>query len=162
MSKMFVRVDDRLIHGQTIVAWCPTLGIQEIIAIDDDSAKNPVLKSILTMGVPKLYKTHVVTVEEAKELLAQPSDKNRLVIVKFPSKLNEIKDVIKGCEHVYLGNMAKRNDTTHQMSGATGIFFLSDQDIEDINGMVKEGFNVTFQQLPNASGTSWESFIKSI
>lgn len=162
MSKMFVRVDDRLIHGQTIVAWCPTLGIQEIIAIDDDSAKNPVLKSILTMGVPKLYKTHVVTVEEAKDLLAQPSDKNRLVIVKFPSKLNEIKDVIKGCEHVYLGNMAKRNDTTHQMSGATGIFFLSDQDIEDINGMVKEGFNVTFQQLPNASGTSWESFIKSI
>ncbi len=162
MSKMFVRVDDRLIHGQTIVAWCPTLGIQEIIAIDDDSAKNPVLKSILTMGVPKLYKTHVVTVEEAKDLLAQPSDKNRLVIVKFPSKLNEIKDVIKGCEHVYLGNMAKRNDTTHQMSGATGIFFLSDQDIEDINDMVKEGFNVTFQQLPNASGTSWESFIKSI
>lgn len=162
MSKMFVRVDDRLIHGQTIVAWCPTLGIQEIIAIDDDSAKNPVLKSILTMGVPKLYKTHVVTVEEAKDLLAQPSDKNRLVIVKFPSKLNEIKDIIKGCEHVYLGNMAKRNDTTHQMSGATGIFFLSDQDIEDINGMVKEGFNVTFQQLPNASGTSWESFIKSI
>ena len=162
MSKMFVRVDDRLIHGQTIVAWCPTLGIQEIIAIDDDSAKNPVLKSILTMGVPKLYKTHVVTVEEAKDLLAQPSDKNRLVIVKFPSKLNEIKDVIRGCEHVYLGNMAKRNDTTHQMSGATGIFFLSDQDIEDINGMVKEGFNVTFQQLPNASGTSWESFIKSI
>lgn len=162
MSKTFVRVDDRLIHGQTIVAWCPTLGIQEIIAIDDDSAKNPVLKSILTMGVPKLYKTHVVTVEEAKDLLAQPSDKNRLIIVKFPSKLNEIKDVIKGCEHVYLGNMAKRNDTTHQMSGATGIFFLSDQDIEDINGMVKEGFNVTFQQLPNASGTSWESFIKSI
>lgn len=162
MSKLFVRVDDRLIHGQTIVAWCPTLGIQEIIAIDDESAKNPVLKSILTMGVPKLYKTHIVTVEEAKSLLAQPSDKNRLVIVKFPSKLKEIKEEIKNCEQVYLGNMAKRSDTTHQMSGATGIFFLSDQDISDINEMIKEGFNVTFQQLPNASNTSWESFIKSI
>lgn len=162
MSKLFVRVDDRLIHGQTIVAWCPTLGIQEIIAIDDESAKNPVLKSILTMGVPKLYKTHIVTVEEAKSLLAQPSDKNRLVIVKFPSKLKEIKEEIKNCEQVYLGNMAKRSDTTHQMSGATGIFFLSDQDISDINEMIKEGFNVTFQQLPNASNISWESFIKSI
>ncbi len=162
MSKLFVRVDDRLIHGQTIVAWCPTLGIQEIIAIDDESAKNPVLKSILTMGVPKLYKTHIVTVEEAKSLLAQPSDKKRLVIVKFPSKLKEIKEEIKNCEQVYLGNMAKRSDTTHQMSGATGIFFLSDQDISDINEMIKEGFNVTFQQLPNASNTSWESFIKSI
>lgn len=39
MGKIVVRVDDRLIHGQTIVAWCPTLAIQEIIAIDDESAK---------------------------------------------------------------------------------------------------------------------------
>ena len=46
MGKIVVRVDDRLIHGQTIVAWCPTLAIQEIIAIDDESAKNPMLKSI--------------------------------------------------------------------------------------------------------------------
>ena len=35
MGKVYVRVDDRLIHGQTIVAWCPTLGIEEIIAIDE-------------------------------------------------------------------------------------------------------------------------------
>ena len=55
MGKIVVRVDDRLIHGQTIVAWCPTLAIQEIIAIDDESAKNPMLKSIMTMSVPPLY-----------------------------------------------------------------------------------------------------------
>ena len=68
MGKLYVRVDDRLIHGQTIVAWCPTLGIQEIIAVDDVSAANPMLKSILTMGVPKNYKTGIVTTQEAKEL----------------------------------------------------------------------------------------------
>ena len=71
MGKVYVRVDDRLIHGQTIVAWCPTLGIEEIIAIDDVSAQNPMLKSILTMGVPKNYKTNIVTTAEANELLKQ-------------------------------------------------------------------------------------------
>ena len=65
MGKLYVRVDDRLIHGQTIVAWCPTLGIQEIIAVDDVSAANPMLKSILTMGVPKNYKTGIVTTQGA-------------------------------------------------------------------------------------------------
>ena len=65
MGKVYVRVDDRLIHGQTIVAWCPTLGIQEIIAVDDASAQNPMLKSILTMGVPKNYVTNIVTTAEA-------------------------------------------------------------------------------------------------
>ena len=70
MGKLYVRVDDRLIHGQTIVAWCPTLKIDEIIAIDDVSAKNPMLKSILTMSVPKNYKADIVTTDEAKEMLA--------------------------------------------------------------------------------------------
>ncbi|MEG0076919.1 PTS system mannose/fructose/N-acetylgalactosamine-transporter subunit IIB [Anaerorhabdus sp.] len=162
MAKTYIRVDDRLIHGQTIVAWCPTLGIQEIIAIDDESAKNPMLRSILTMGVPKQYITHIVTTEEAKEILQKDSDKNRLVIVKLPNRLMAIKDEIIGCEQIILGNMAKRADTTHQVTGATGIFFLSDEDIANIEELIGEGFKVSFQQLPNAAGTSWETFKKSI
>ena len=47
MGKTYVRVDDRLVHGQTVIAWAPTLGIQEIIGIDDVSASNPMLKSIM-------------------------------------------------------------------------------------------------------------------
>ena len=31
MAKTYVGVDDRLIHGQTVVAWAPTLQIGEII-----------------------------------------------------------------------------------------------------------------------------------
>lgn len=162
MGKIYVRVDDRLIHGQTIVAWCPTLGIKEIIAIDDVSAQNAVLKSIMTMSVPKTYKSNIVTTAQAKELLSKESNGNRLVIVKLPHQLLDIKDEIKGCEQIYLGNMAKRADTTHQLSGATGIFFLSDQDVSEINGLIQEGFKVSFQQLPNASGVSWDTFTKSI
>ena len=111
MGKLYVRVDDRLIHGQTIVAWCPTLGIQEIVAVDDVSAANPMLKSILTMGVPKNYKTSIVTAQEARELLCDGSEKTRLLIVKFPQKLEELRQQIAGCEKLILGNLAKRPDT---------------------------------------------------
>ena len=162
MGKTYVRVDDRLIHGQTILAWCPTLGVKEIVAIDDASAANPMLKSIMTMGVPKIYKTNIVTTAEAKEILRTPTDMTRLVIVKFPHRLMDIKDEIKGCERIILGNMAKRDDTVYHMSGATGIFYLSKQDVEEISSLISEGFNVDFQQLPNAAGISWETFTKSI
>jgi mannose/fructose/N-acetylgalactosamine-specific phosphotransferase system component IIB len=162
MGKMYVRVDDRLIHGQTIVSWCPTWSIKEIIGIDDESAKNPTLRSIMAMGVPKSYTTHIVTTEEAKELLAKTSSNNRLVIVKFPSKLKSILECIKGCELIQLGNISKRADTIHHLSGATGIFFLSKQDVEDIDELVKQGFTVNFQQLPNQAKTNWDSFKKSI
>lgn len=162
VGKVYVRVDDRLIHGQTVVAWAPTLGIKEIIGIDDVSAANPMLKSIMTMGVPKNYKTNIVTSAEAIELLKTEADHTRLVIVKFPSVLGKIKEAITDCEIIYLGNIAKRSDTTHQLSGATGIFFLSDEDITTIDALVETGLKVCFQQLPTTSMTTWADFKKTL
>ncbi len=162
MGKTYVRVDDRLIHGQTIVAWCPTLSIKEIIAIDDDSAKNPTLKSIMKMGVPSTYTTHIVTTEEARELLSQESGVNRLVIVRLPEKLPEIEEGVSKAESVTLGNIAKREDTVHKVSGATGIFYLSDRDVAIMDNIASKGTEVCFQQLPNTSKTTWEAFKKSL
>lgn len=161
MAKTYIRVDDRLIHGQTIIAWCPILAIQEIIAIDDVSAMNPMLKSILAMGAPSMYKTHIVTTQEAKELLRTDNGKNRLVIIKTPIKLAEIEAEIIGCESIILGNIAKREDTNHKVSGATGIFYLSDQDVSIIDGLTAKGFTVFFQQLPSTSKISWKAFKKN-
>jgi mannose/fructose/N-acetylgalactosamine-specific phosphotransferase system component IIB len=161
MGKLYVRVDDRLIHGQTIVAWCPTLGIKEIIGVDDESAKNPTIKSIMKMSVPSSYKTEIVTTEEAAVLLGKAGD-NRLVIVKYPAVLPRIAGALRGCECIMLGNISKRPDSIHKLGGATGIFYLSDQDVKDIEGLVQQGFTVNFQQLPNTAKTSWDSFRKTI
>ena len=159
MGKIVVRVDDRLIHGQTIVAWCPTLAIQEIIAIDDESAKNPMLKSIMTMSVPPLYKTHIVTTEEARSLLSEQSAANRLVIVRFPKQLADLEETVLNAEFVMLGNIAKRPDSVHKVSG---IFYLSQQDVEVIDALSAKGADVCFQQLPNTLRTSWDAFRKTI
>ncbi|MDR2181533.1 MAG: PTS sugar transporter subunit IIB [Treponema sp.] len=162
MGKLYVRVDDRLIHGQTIVAWCPTLGIREIIGIDDESAKNPTLVSIMKMSVPPAYTTHIVSTEEAKTLLKENSPGSRLVIVKFPDRLPLIAESIKGCEMIMLGNISKRADSKHKLGGATGIFYLSDKDVKDIDALVQQGFKVNFQQMPNSAKTGWDSFRKTI
>ena len=162
MGKIYVRVDDRLIHGQTIVAWCPTLQIREIIAIDDVSAANPMLKSILTMGVPKDYKTNIVTTKEALDLLAKDSSQNRLVIVKQPQKLAEIAAGIQGAQQIILGNLAKRADTVHKVSGATGIFYLSDSDVKILDDLADSGQDILFQQLPSTQKVTWKSFKQTL
>ena len=87
MAKNFFRIDDRLIHGQIVTAWCGHLKIGEIIAIDDKLAGNKTLQSIMLMGIPSQYKAHVVTSGEAKALFAQGSDKNRLFVTRFPQDL---------------------------------------------------------------------------
>ena len=92
MGQVFVRIDDRLIHGQIVTAWCNTLNVGEIIAIDDNLAQNPMLQSIVIMGVPKQYHPSIVTTEKAKELLQTETQKNRLVITRFAKNIAELKE----------------------------------------------------------------------
>jgi len=162
MGEIYVRIDDRLIHGQTIVAWCPTLGIKEIIAVDDVSAANPMLKNIMAMSVPGIYKTHIVTTSEARELLSKEHSGNRLLIVKTPKILRELKEEIKAAKAVMLGNLAKQADSVHKLDGATGIFYLSEEDVEIMEQLAQDGSDVYFHQLPTSAKTTWETFMKSI
>lgn len=92
MGQNYLRIDDRLIHGQIVTAWCGTLGIGEIIAIDSGFAQNPMLQSIMTMGVPAQYHPHIVTAEEAKKLLRTDSAKNRLVITRFARSIAGLRE----------------------------------------------------------------------
>lgn len=162
MGEIYVRVDDRLIHGQTVVAWCPTLGIKEIVAVDDVSAGNPMLKSIMAMSVPNIYKTHIVTTGEARELLSKEHSGNRLLIVKTPKILSELRKEIKGTKAVMLGNLAKQADSVHKLDGATGIFYLSNEDVEILEQLEQDGADVYFHQLPTSTKVTWETFKKSL
>ena len=162
MADLYVRVDDRLIHGQTIVAWCPLLGIKEIIAVDDVSAQNPMLKTIMTMGVPVTYKTNIVTREEANTLLKEPAKSNRLVIVKRPEVLAALEENLSLAKAVTLGNLAKTGDSKYKLDGGTGIFYLTDQDVEILDRFNGNGIDVHFHQLPTSSKTDWEIFRKTI
>lgn len=162
MGEVYVRVDDRLIHGQTIVAWCPTLGIKEIIAVDDVSAANQMLKNIMTMSVPGTYKTNIVSADEAKALLKNEGNGNRLLIVKTTETLRRLKEEVKKAKALILGNLAKRTDSIHKIDGATGIFYLSEEDVEILNELAEGGLDVYFHQLPTSTKTTWNSFVKSI
>ena len=82
MAKTIIRVDDRLIHGQISVAWAQTLSTKEIIAIDDVTASNKMLQTIMLAGVSKAYNPKIITFEEAYEYLKKEIDGNRLVIVR--------------------------------------------------------------------------------
>ena len=45
MSVSFLRVDDRMIHGQTCTRWAKEYPCDGIIAVNDKAATNPVLKN---------------------------------------------------------------------------------------------------------------------
>lgn len=156
MANDYLRIDDRLIHGQIITAWCGFLKISEIIVIDDRIASDATMQNIMLMGVPADYKASVVSVSKAKELLGTEGAKNRLFITRFPLNLLTLRGELKKCETVFIGNVAKRSDTKYNFTqGGGGMFFAGDADVELFDEMVKDGVNLIYQTVPKSSAIKW-------
>ncbi len=162
MAKTYIRIDDRLIHGQITVAWGQLLSIGEIIAIDDQTASNPVLKSIMTMAVPKTYNAKIVTTKEAIEIFSKPFDKNRLVIQRKPTNLLQIIPHLGEIETLYLGNIGKTDASKYNLSlGAGGVLFFTDEDIEILDSLDQKGYNIKLQMVPTSAQRSWDKAKKA-
>ena len=62
----FIRIDDRIIHGQTVTRWALEYPCDGLIAVNDAAASNPVLKEAYKSASGK--KTFVWTKEHFKEV----------------------------------------------------------------------------------------------
>ena len=90
MSISFVRVDDRMIHGQTVTRWSLEYPCTGLIAVNDAAAKNPVLKGAYKSASDK--KTFVWGVDEfiAKSKKVIESKDNYFLITKNPVDMKKI------------------------------------------------------------------------
>lgn len=52
MTLSLVRVDDRLIHGQVVTIWLRAVGADRIVIVDDETARDEYLKTVLTLAAP--------------------------------------------------------------------------------------------------------------
>jgi len=154
MGKIYVRVDDRLIHGQIIVAWNKFLELSEIVCIDDKTANNSILKQITTSSVPSGYKCSVLTLAQAKDKLKQPTEGNRLIIVRFIPNLLDILDEIGNAEYVIVGNLGK-TPTSHVRVNSS--IFISEADAIALNKIADRGLKIVFKTLPNTNEVLWSS-----
>lgn len=162
MGKTFIRVDDRLIHGQIAVAWAQTLSVQEIMAFDDQTASNKMLQQIMLMGVSKAYNPKILSFAESEQALKTPITGNRLVIVRSCEHLERIIPYIDNLDLVYLGNIQKTSASKYNLSsGAGGVLFFSDHDIEVIDRLDEKGIKFILQMVPSSGSRTWEQAKKS-
>ena len=48
----FLRIDNRLIHGQVVEAWLPGLKVARVVVADDEAAHSPLMKVAMGLAVP--------------------------------------------------------------------------------------------------------------
>ena len=68
----WVRLDERMIHGQVATKWSRTLGVDRIVVADDTAAASDIMQKSLMMAAPATCKTAIVTVDKAVSLCNDP------------------------------------------------------------------------------------------
>lgn len=108
MSKIVLtRIDDRLIHGQVMTSWLNFTGATKIMVIDDQTAADPFMKTVLKNAVPANVGLGLFTVEKAAVRLKKgfkPDDKV-IILVKYPKTILSLIEAGIPFEHLNIGGM---------------------------------------------------------
>lgn len=112
---VLTRIDDRLIHGQVMTSWLNFTGATKIMVIDDQTAADPFLKTVLKSAVPGNVTLGLFTEEKAADRLINKgfkADDKVIILVKFPKTvLNLIEAGVK-FETLNIGGMGSRDGRT--------------------------------------------------
>lgn len=142
-----IRVDERLIHGQITIKWVEVKGVNHILVIDNEIAKNPIIEKILKMSVPQEVNLGIYNVEEGTKVITTTnSSDNVLVLVKH---LWIIKFMHKKGVEIKEVNIGRIPSGFGKKKVYPGVF-LSNEDIEIINYFESKDIPVIIQVVPDS------------
>jgi len=146
MPIVFSRVEERLIHGQVSTAWAQAINFDTFVVVDNDSAKNEMLKDLLEMACPRGKKLCVFDENDAIEQINNISRK-MFIIAKSPiTFLNLIKNGVK-ITNLNIGSI-------HFKPGKKEIFktvYVSEEELDALREITDMGIICEIQKLPTES-----------
>lgn len=158
MTVSFVRIDDRMIHGQTVTRWAKEYPCDGLIAVNDAAASNKVLTQAYKGASDK--KTFVLTVDAfgKKSQKVLDSDTKYFVITKNPIDMkkllvdqgfvpSDVKEIIVGPCNDRPGAVKLGNNQS-----------ITQEEADAIEAIEKAGYKVKFQLLPDVSIGYWSDF----
>ena len=150
MSKIVaVRIDSRLIHGQTANLWHGYWNCDRYIIIDDETANDPTLKSVMRIACPTGIKLSVLTEEKAVQFLTEPNhygNERIVIIVRFLTGLVKLAEAgVQLNDTIVVGTMVIGADRTRVINKNLKI---SDTDIRCFHELADKGYNFVHQVVP--------------
>lgn len=157
MSVTFIRVDDRMIHGQTCTRWALEYPCDGIVAVNDAAANNPVLKSAYKGASSK--KTFIWTMEdwEKKYQKVLDSDTKYFLITKSPLDMKKIlvdQKLDCGIKKVVIGPCNDRPNAVKLGNNQS----ITQEEADAFQAIAQAGYEVEFRLLPDVAIGSWDKF----
>ena len=140
-----VRIDSRLIHGQTANLWHG----DRYIIVDDETANDPTLKGVMRIACPSGIKLSVLTEEKAVEYLTDPGhygNERIVVIVKFLTGLVKLAQAgVQLSKKIVVGTMVIGADRKTVINKNVKV---SDEDVRCFHELADLGYEFVHQVVP--------------
>lgn len=148
MSMALLRIDDRLVHGQVVLAWIPFVKARAVLVVSDTAAEDETLVALMRMALPEGVDLRVAGVQEAISLLTGPrarDDQRLLVLAPGPQ---EVLRLIEGGVAVKEVNVGGLHYTAGRVQLGKAIF-LSDDDKTALRSLGARGVKLEGRALPS-------------
>ena len=154
MPITFVRIDDRVIHGQTVTRWVAQKPCDGILVISDKVASDDLRKKVLKAAAGRL-KLGVYTVEQGVAALekARASKHNFFIISDSVEEFAALKRAGGDFGKVLnVGNLSTTRPGTKNLGSAVCI---NDEDVKCFDYLADQGIDLQFQMIPEDGVRTW-------
>jgi PTS system mannose-specific IIB component len=155
---VLARVDDRLIHGEVVSVWTPSLSVNRIVIADDAVAADKFNCKVLKVLAPAGVKVNVYTVDEATEKMKTEGPKTEKVMILAKTPITFLRMVENGLDlkEINLGGMGIRDERTPFIKNVA----CSPEEIESVKKMLDKGIRVYYQLVPEQQIIEAAGYIK--
>jgi len=144
----WVRVDNRLIHGQVIETWIPFTGTSTLMVVNDELANDPVRQEIMGLAVPHGVEIIFTQVSESACLIKKQFDDRLSSLFILFSKCADARQAFErglSFKSLNIGNLhygpGKKQICSH--------IALSRDDRTCLNYFSKKGVGLDFRCVPH-------------
>lgn len=143
----WVRIDNRLIHGQVVEAWVPHVGARTIIVVNDELAGDPLQQEIMSLAIPRAVESMFMTVDQLVQNSQVSGGARDATLVLFATCLDVRRAVEKGLRLSLLniGNLHYANGK-RQISPSVA---LGADDESCLRFLMEQGVELDFRCVPN-------------
>ena len=140
----FCRIDDKLLHGQIVMAWTRFVGAEHIVVINDEAAQDQFKKMTLGLAKPAGVGLSVLTVDEAIKKLGAGTKKIIMVVTGNTSDALRLAEGISEIKEINYGGIRQKENAKKYGDAV----FLDEKDVENSKKILEKGVEINIQQLP--------------
>jgi PTS system mannose-specific IIB component len=145
MSVSLVRVDSRLMHGQIVTAWVPSLRIDLVLVADDEVLADEFERELMRSTAPPGLDVEVCGLDEVGQRIARAGARRVLVLFRAVQTALAARSSGFAFDRLNLGNCHAGGERER----VTDSVYLEPPDVERLRALACEGVEVFCQALPS-------------